>query len=180
MNTEINLLEKKENKYIVPLFFGAIFIVGFLLVLGLLFLQQSSLEKKIARGQNDITEMEITLAEHNKAFASREKIEQIEIEVNTIKDHATPHVALYHHMVSLLTKEDQLIGYTLDNETSLIIDVELSMLDEVADYVSKSLDEAFIINAELTDVTNTGSTYDASLTLNIDKAILVEEFDNND
>lgn len=181
MNTEINLLEVKENKYIVPLFFGAIFFVGFLLVISLLLLQQSSLDNKISKGQSDIAEMELTLAEHNKAFATREKLDRIEIEVESIKEQTVPHVALYHHVVSLLPSAEQLVGYTLNDDMSFVVDAEFTTLDEVAGYVSKLLAEPSIIDAELTNVENTGSMYDTSLTVTIDRDILlVEGFGKND
>lgn len=177
MNTEINLLEKKDNRYIAPLFFGLLFLVGFVLVFGLLFFQKSSLNKKITEGQHAITEMEITLAEHHDTFAPHEKIERIEAEVNNIMNQTTPHVALYRHLISLLPKQNQLEHYQFDEDANLIIEAEFSSLDDVAHYVTKLGEQSFIIDTELSQVDYTGSAYEASLSIITDKEALVEEFD---
>lgn len=177
MNTEINLLMKKHNKYLAPLFFGAIFVIGFIIVFGLLLFQQSSLNKQITKGTNDIMEMEIILAEHQKTFASQDKIKKIDVEVIKIMNEITPHMPLYHQIVEQLPNQKHLITYAFNEKEYLNIDVEFLSLDDIAHYIAKLNEQRYIIDTELTQVYYNDPDYQASLTLQIDQEVLKEEFD---
>lgn len=177
MNTEINLLEKKEKKYIAPLCFIGLFLVGFLLVFGLIFFQKSSLDHNIATGENKITEMEITLAEQHNAYASREKLERLENEAALITEETMPLVGLYHYLTHMFPKQDQLEYYYFDDESSLVIEAAFSSLEDIAHYIAKLDEQRFIIDTDISEIVNNGSSYHASLAIRIDEKNLVEEFD---
>lgn len=177
MNTEINLLDKKVNKYAAPLFFGGVFIVGFIIVFGLIFFQQKSLNTTISQGQQAITDMEIIIAEHNQKYATKSRLNQVKSEVDFLTDEMTPHVDLYKDIIHTLPSPRQLIRYTITDDTSLTLDGSFKTLKGLSNFITKLDKKTFITETEIVQVNLSGNRYEATLTVKLDSDALIKEFD---
>lgn len=179
MNTEINLLEKKHNQYIVPLLFSLFFLIGLIIVWGLLYFQYQSLSRDIEQGNNDITEMELSLAQQQSTFAPKEKRERIELEIERINNDKIPQVSLYKNVLRQLPTQESLIYYEFSGEDNFVISGEFKKVENIASYLAKLLDEEYIMDSDLTQITYNDPKYDALVTFTLDIEVLREEFGEN-
>ncbi|OZU89728.1 hypothetical protein CIL03_00885 [Virgibacillus indicus] len=180
MNTEINFLEKKPKKYAAPIFLGIVFIILLGTVAGVLVAQKNSIQSSIESEKSKIEQIEKSLMEFQKENASVQQLQQLQKDITKIKAETTPAVALYEEILGLLSTPAQLTGFTFEGEDQFIVDAEFSIIEDVSNYVASLLEQNYITDAQLTSVSLVESSYQATLTIDLNVDALVEELGENE
>lgn len=155
MIVEINLLEEKEKRNIVP--FIIAFIGIFLLAASMIAisLQKSSLVAKQDEIQSDIQRVTQEQAEYqailrDETQADRQKLQTA---VEQVEQSIFPSVSLLERMVALLPERGYFERYIYTRDNNLQIVVRFDSLQEVAAYTNTLLEEDGIENVELGNIT---------------------------
>lgn len=180
MNTEINLLEKQPKKHIAPLVLGIAGILLLASVITVLLYQKNNYEIQIETQTNKVSQLETQLLEKQDEYAGEKQLQQLQQDISTLEDGLVPNVALYNQMLNFLSSPEQLLSYNFTSENQLIIDAKFSTLKNVSNYVKVLLSEAYVLDTELTSVSKMNTSYQATLTINLDSEILVKELGKND
>ncbi|MFD1038119.1 PilN domain-containing protein [Virgibacillus byunsanensis] len=180
MNTEINLLEKQPNKYIAPVVFGILFILLMVGIFAFLLIQKNNYESQIENQESKIAQINTLLMEHQEDTSSERNLKQLEQAITSLQAEKLPIVELYKRVIGLLTSPQQLIDYDFTEENELIMNASFDNLNDVADFVTRLLEQPFIDDTELTSIRNVESAYQATLTISLNNKILVEELGENE
>ncbi|WP_099158757.1 hypothetical protein [Virgibacillus ndiopensis] len=177
MNTEINFLEKQQQKIIAPFILGFIFVFLMIFAVGVAYIQKSHYTDKIDSVNERLVHNENALKKYDSHIAEHQ---QMKHNIFAIQSSVIPNVALYQYLLALLPNENQLIHYQQIEKNQAVIVAEFTGMQFAADYVSKILEQNFTLDTQLTNVSKTESGYQATLTIVFDKDKLVEELGNND
>lgn len=180
MNTEINFLEKKSNKYAAPVLLGIVFVILLLSAVYILFVQKENAQASIESERSKIEQIEKLLMEHQKENASAQQLQELQRDIKNIKAEALPAAALYNQLLGLLSTPDQLMGFNLEGDDQFIVDAEFATLEDVSGYVASLLEQNYVTDAQLTGVSLADSSYQATLTIYFNMETLAEELGEND
>ncbi|MCA0982600.1 hypothetical protein LCL89_00910 [Halobacillus yeomjeoni] len=188
MTVEINLLEQREKRNVLPLLILAM--TGLIIIISLITisLQKNSLETKVVELESEIESLQIQQAtiqqssEGNDA-SSREKLQA---SLNDLEDTIIPSLPIVERLVSLLPERGFFESFVLTGSEEVSIDVRFDTMQEVAKYTKALQQQDFITKVELNNVsTNTVDTtediydyrprYIADYFLILDKAVLLNE-----
>lgn len=175
MNTEINLLERKPKKHIVPLLLLSMFLVLVTIAFALLLLQKNYYESIIQSKRNAMNEIENTLVEHQEVIAVSQNLHQVKEDISALEMKKVPHAELYLQILDLLGSTDQFIQYQFMQNNVFVIEAQYPSLEEVSVYVTKLLEQAYVKNTEIDFISYTESMYQAILMVHIDEEILIKE-----
>ncbi|WP_042146369.1 hypothetical protein [Paucisalibacillus sp. EB02] len=180
MNTEINFLEKKSNKYIISLILGLVFLLLSSVVVGVILFQQHRYETAINSTNDRINQYEILMQEQSAKKGNVKQLQQLSEEVGSIKEELIPNVALYKEILGELDNFNQMISYDFNGENQFVIVAIFDDLDSIAHYVRSIMELGYILDGELSNVINTEGAYEATLTFIVDTKIMREELVDND
>lgn len=79
MNTEINFLEKKPNRYATFLKLGIVFVFLLLCVLAIILFQKHNYQSQFETQSKLLYQLESTLSTHNETFLGEQKKENLKI-----------------------------------------------------------------------------------------------------
>ncbi|MUV36825.1 hypothetical protein JNUCC1_00629 [Lentibacillus sp. JNUCC-1] len=175
MNTEINFLEKQQKQTRLPVFLLAIFLILIAIVITLLFVQRQSLNSAIQTEKSTLSNLQVEVAEQQEANGSARQLESTRDALTAIEQNAVPTVSLYENALNTLGDPKQLTSITYSGGEDFQVEAAFASLEAVSDYLDKLLQEPYMLDAELTDVSRDGDGYTALLTLSIDSGILREE-----
>ncbi|RYG74906.1 hypothetical protein EU245_01625 [Lentibacillus lipolyticus] len=176
MNTEINLLERKPHKYTAPVIATAVFLLLAAVMAGVLVVQKHVYTEEIANQEHDLQELKASVTDHRKAGADERELQKLHQAITSIKANAVPASALYQRVLDYLPTSDRLIAYEFHGDHTFVVEARFSSLNAAADYVTILSDESYITDAELTGIDGRESSYQAVLTLRLDKDKLQREF----
>lgn len=178
MNTEINFLELKPKKYIIPLIFSIIFLLLLIIVAGVLFYQKAGYVKKIETFQNSIAQMETAILE--KSAVGEDDLQKLQKNILAIQTAAIPNVELYVSIRELFPDQNQLYSYEKIEKGKITIGANFASLQAIANYISTLTEQNFVADIEMSNVVKVVSGYQATLTIFIIEDVLQEELGNDD
>lgn len=155
MIVEINLLEEKEKRNIVPFmiaFIGIILLLATVIVIGL---QKQSLEAKQENIQQEIHGVQKKQSEYQAVLRDETQSDrkQLQQAVEQVEESVFPSVSLLERMISLLPERGYFERYIYTKNNNLQLVVRFDSLQEVAAYTNTLLQEESIQNVELGNIT---------------------------
>ncbi|KGP73925.1 hypothetical protein [Pontibacillus yanchengensis] len=156
---EINLLEEKEKRNIVPYLLA---ILSLLLLIGVLsqvyFKQQHLLEKKTI-SENKITnlkEQQQTLQQTNKNNIQVAR-EELTKKASQLENQLFPSVDLLKRLITLLPKEGYFVTYSYIGDGTVNVKIQFESMQQIANYTNALEEESYIegllINMNAEEVT---------------------------
>ncbi|WP_068674672.1 hypothetical protein [Oceanobacillus sp. Castelsardo] len=179
MNTEINFIEKKTNKYSAFLWWGIAFIILLLVVVGMLLYQKNQYTTEMASLNNQKEQIEASILEIQKEYTGKRELKQLQKDIQVLQSETIPTVPLYHDLLNIINSDD-LLNYDFSGEDTVVIRAEFTSLDDAAKNISSLSNLDYVRETELTNIGKQESTYEATLTLTIDQAALLKEFSTDD
>ncbi|MEN1968227.1 hypothetical protein WMZ97_09150 [Lentibacillus sp. N15] len=179
MITEINFIKRQPNNSFTPILLGIIVVLLLTVVVAVALFQKNHYTEMVNQQEETLAALEQTLAKQHEQVADEQQIQKMKETISLITSEATPNVALYQHVVSLLPNKGQLISYDTPEENELVVGASFKTLEDAANYVSALADEAYIQDVQLTTIDNDQSAYETTLTVKVDSDIMHKEFDNN-
>lgn len=180
MNSEINFIERRPNKFTPFIKLGIIFVLLIVCVFTLILMQKNNLENQMETQSDKLDQLESVLKENQATMADKQQLEQLDTVIKSMKSSRIPTVDLYQNVLALLPNAEQLMMYDNGEANQIIVGAKFKALSEVAAYVSALLRQNYITGTELTSVSFTQSVYQATLTVSIDPDISVKELANHE
>jgi len=155
MIVEINLLEEKEKRNIVPFiiaFVGIFLLIATFVAIGL---QKQSVESKQEEIQNNIDRVRQEQSEYQAILRdeTQEDRRQLQQAVEKVEGSIFPSVSLLERMIALLPERGYFERYIYTKDNNLQLIVRFDSLQEVAAYTNTLLEEKGIENVELSNIT---------------------------
>lgn len=179
MSIEINFIEKKENKFVLPLIILLVSLILIAIVITIIVVQKNAYSDELKNTEMQMVRLEDELLEWQTKTADQQLLLSIEEEVDNIQAESPPINLLYQEVVQLLQTSDQLLHFQIDGATEALVIGDFSSLTEIAHYVSNLLEKPYIIDTELTDVRLIDKSYEATLTVTMDEATLLNFHQEN-
>lgn len=180
MNTEINFLEKKPNRYATFLKLGIVFVFLLLCVLAIILFQKHNYQSQFETQSKLLYQLESTLSTHNETFLGEQKKENLMEDIQSIKSTNMPNGDIYNDIIGILPDSKQLIMYATPEANQVRLTAQFKTLTDTAGYISELLKQNYITGAELTTVSLTNSVYEATFTITVDPENVVKEFGENE
>ncbi len=155
MIVEINLLEEKEKRNIVPFMIAVTAIFLLLATIIAIGLQKQSLEAKKENIQQEIQSVQKEQAEYQAILQDETQSDrqQLQQAVEQVEGSIFPSVSLLERMTSLLPERGYFERYIYTKNNDLQLVVRFDSLQEVAAYTNTLLQEESIQNVELSNIT---------------------------
>ncbi|WP_087971907.1 hypothetical protein [Oceanobacillus rekensis] len=180
MNTEINFLEKEPNKNSAFIALGTIFVLLLLLAVSALLFQKNNYDNQLSSLANERFQVESVLIEQQNTHGTERQLERLQEELLLLESEMLPAMELYHDIVGLLSRSEQLMTYDMGAENQIIMDAAFPSLNEVAVYMSLLTEQDYIQDIQLTSTVKMEDFYEATLTLTMAGGLVVEGFAAND
>ncbi|GAA0447644.1 hypothetical protein GCM10008983_27120 [Lentibacillus halophilus] len=175
MNTEINFLEKETKRMSIPLFLLLVFLLLLIAVAAVLLIQRGGLASAIDQEKATMTALEDQMAKLEEDTGHMQQLKQTKEALASIETRTVPRVALYKQMLGMLGDSGQLESFTYESGELFQLEVAFDSLSSVSDYTDKMLQQPYLLNVKLADVSKAGDGYDASFAVTIDADVLREE-----
>ena len=176
MNTEINFLEKEQNKNSAFIALAIIFVLLLLLAGGALLFQKSNYDEQLSSLVNERTQVEEVLIEQQNAHGTERQLERLQEELVLLEGEMIPAVEMYRDIIGLLSESEQLITYDMGAENQLVMDAAFPSLNAVAEYIALLIEQEYVQDIQLNSTVKIEDFYEATLTLTIAGDLAVEEF----
>ncbi|QHE53140.1 PilN domain-containing protein [Pontibacillus sp. HMF3514] len=193
MIVEINLLEEKEKRNIVPFmiaFVGIFLLLATMIAIGL---QKQAIEAKQEDFQREIQSIQKEQEGYKNILRDETQADrrQLQQAVDQVEESIFPSVSLLERMISLLPERGYFERYIYTKDNNLQLIVRFDSLQEVAAYTNTLLQEEAISNVELSNITTEqiSEQYDpleyrpryiANYEVDIDEAQWKEEVDQDE
>ncbi|WP_156291457.1 hypothetical protein [Oceanobacillus salinisoli] len=175
MNSEINFMKKQPKKHTTFLWTGILSLILLIIVSGVIVLQKNNLQSEIESLESKRAQIESVLMENQDRIRSDRVLQQLRQEVMALEAEMFPAVALYKETLQLLQSPGNLIGYDFSTENQFTTEAEFTSLQEVANYLRSLEEKAYITDSQLNSAGLYESMYQATLTVTVDREILIEE-----
>lgn len=155
MIVEINLLEEKEKRNIVPFLIGLVGIFLLLITFVTVSVQQQALKEQQQSIQQELQRIKKEQASYqailqDETQAARHNLQET---VGQVNQAIFPSVPLLERMIALLPDRGYFERYTYTEENNLELIVRFDSLQEVAAYTSELLQKEYIDQVELNNIT---------------------------
>ncbi|WP_406944531.1 hypothetical protein ACJA3J_15270 [Halobacillus sp. SY10] len=153
MVVEINLLEQKEKRNILPYLVVAFFAL-LLLVLSIVFnAQKSNLVEESSRLDEQISQVKV----EQESFATTSggegtEREQLNNSLEQLKGTVVPVIPVVEGLVSLLPERGFFESFALTGTSEITVNVRFDTIQEAAKYTNTLLQQSFISDVELAGV----------------------------
>lgn len=153
MVVEINLLEQKEKRNILPYLVVAFFAL-LLLVLSIVFnAQKSNLVEESSRLDEQISQVKV----EQESFATTSggegtEREQLNNSLEQLKGTVVPAIPVVEGLVSLLPERGFFESFALTGTSEITVNVRFDTIQEAAKYTNTLLQQSFISDVELAGV----------------------------
>lgn len=153
MVVEINLLEQKEKRNILPYLVVAFFAL-LLLVLSIVFnAQKSNLVEESSRLDEQISQVKV----EQESFATTSggegtEREQLNNSLEQLKGTVVPVIPVVEGLVSLLPERGFFESFALTGTSEITVNVRFDTIQEAAKYTNTLLQKSFISDVELAGV----------------------------
>lgn len=178
LNTEINLLKRKERSYLLIIIL--LFISVMAMVVLSLFLQKVIVSKDIERHNTQISAFEAQILKDKNNKHSKQNLLKLQTDVAAMQKAAIPSVELYEEMIGVFAAPEQVKSYT--NESSeegsnqITIQADFANIDHIAAYLEDIVKFKYVAAASVTNISfsDAEKLYTADITIQIDSILLVE------
>ncbi|MBX0358870.1 hypothetical protein [Halobacillus sp. Nhm2S1] len=153
MVVEINLLEQKEKRNILP-YLVVTFFALLLLVLGIVFnAQKASLVEESSRLDEQISQVQV----EQESFAVTSggegtEREQLKDSLEQLKGTVIPTIPVVEELVSLLPERGFFESFALTGASEVTVNVRFDTIQEAAKYTNTLIQQSFISDVELAGV----------------------------
>ncbi|REJ10731.1 hypothetical protein [Halobacillus trueperi] len=153
MGVEINLLEQKEKRNILPYLVVAFFAL-LLLVLSIVFnAQKSNLVEESSRLDEQISQVQV----EQESFATTSgeegtEREQLKNSLEQLRGTVVPTIPVVEGLVSLLPDRGFFESFALTGTSEITVNVRFDTIQEAAKYTNTLLQQSFISDVELAGV----------------------------
>ncbi|MFS0749005.1 hypothetical protein [Oceanobacillus sp. 1P07AA] len=180
MNTEINLIEKKTNKYRIIYIF--IFIISSLLLvmIGILLFQHHQAKQQLDTTLEQLVITENSISETNQLFSNKQYMNEVQSSLNNIQDNMVHYVNLYHAVSDLLPNNEQLVEIELGKDLPITISTVNSNMDETITLLSKMDEQPYILDTDLININKTDNQYTNTILIDLDQEKIKKEFPYNE
>ncbi len=175
MNTEINFLEKERKQIKVPLVLFLIFLLLVIAAVTILLVQRSGLTHAVDVQQKEMAVLENQVSKLEGASGTVQQLEQTKEALATIEAQTVPHVALYEQVLDMLREPEQMEDFAYNSGEQFQLEATFDTLSAVSDYIGKLLQQPYVLDTKMSDISKAGDGYDASLVVTFDSGVLREE-----
>ncbi|TMN21583.1 hypothetical protein FH966_01425 [Lentibacillus cibarius] len=175
MNTEINFLEKERKQLKMPLVLFLIFLLLVIAVITVLLVQRNGLTHAIDVQQKEMAVLENQVSQLEGASGTVQQLEQTKEALASIEAQTVPRVALYEQVLDMLRDPGQMEDFAYNSGEQFQLEAAFDTLSAVSDYIGKLLQQPYVLDAKMSDISKAGDGYDASLVVTFDSGVLREE-----
>ncbi|WP_226583389.1 PilN domain-containing protein [Halobacillus litoralis] len=187
MGIEINLLEEKEKRNVLPPLILTLFVVLFLITFAFFTIQKSKLAGEAKALENQVEKVKTQQERYNlSAGSDRTSRDQLKMSLDQLKGTIVPVVPVIRDFVSLLPARGFFESFVLSGRDEVTILVRFDTMQEAAEYTRALQQQPFIeqvnleaVEAEVIDETEDLYDYQprylASYYLKLDDSVLLTE-----